>query len=66
MMSSAAGIHPDMRWLAIPLTAIVFTLLVLLPLESAGQWSANPGETVRNAFGPSKNQGAPMLSLIHI
>jgi len=40
------------------LTAVVFTLAVFLSLDSAAQWSASPGETVRNAFGPSKNQNA--------
>ena len=41
---------------------ILAALLILVayqPQESAAQWSANPGETVRNTFGPSKNDKAP-------
>lgn len=33
-------------------------LAVLFPLAAAAQWSAQPGETVRNAFGPSKGESA--------
>lgn len=29
------------------------------PQASMAQWAAGPGETVRNVFGPQKNQGAP-------
>lgn len=36
----------------------LFILVVMLPSESMAQWSANSGETVRNAFGPLKNQNA--------
>jgi len=35
-------------------------LAVLFSQEAAAQWAANPGDTVRNAFGPVKNQGAPV------
>jgi hypothetical protein len=58
MTSNAAKTHPDMRRPGMLLTAVIFALAVLLPPDSAAQWSAGPGETVRNAFGPSKNQHA--------
>jgi len=40
--------------------ATVFLILALFSIQkSVAQWSAEPGETVRNAFGPVKNQSAP-------
>ena len=60
MMSSAAEIHPDMQRADKTLAAVLFTLVLLLPLASLAQWSANPGETVRNAFGPSRSEAAPV------
>lgn len=39
--------------------AVLVVQIALLPLESAAQWSANPGDTVRNAFGPVKTGKAP-------
>jgi len=43
------------------LFVIVTAALILVafyPQQSAAQWSANPGETVRNEFGPVKNDKA--------
>lgn len=57
-MSSAAGTRPEMRARFEGLL-IVCLLLVLFPQESSAQWAAGPGETVRNVFGPQKNQDAP-------
>ena len=40
---------------------ILAALLILVAYqsqESAAQWSANPGDTVRNEFGPAKNDKA--------
>ena len=59
-MLNAAKTQPDMRRAGMLLTAVIFALAVLLPPDSAAQWSAGPGETVRNAFGPSKNQHVPV------
>lgn len=42
------------------MAAILLVLAVFLPFKTLAQWSANPGETVRDAFGPSKTQSAPM------
>ena len=35
-------------------------LALLLPVVAAAQWSAQPGETVRNGFGPLKGESASM------
>ena len=40
--------------------AVLLTLSALLPQHAAAQWSANPGDTVRNAFGPSKGLNVPL------
>jgi hypothetical protein len=37
------------------LTALLLILAFTYPQTSAAQWAAKPGETVRNAFGPTKN-----------
>ncbi|MEH6611243.1 MAG: hypothetical protein V7696_17865 [Halioglobus sp.] len=39
--------------------AIFITLGALLPIKAVAQWSANPGDTVRNAFGPAKGLNVP-------
>lgn len=44
---------------AMKLLVVCLILAVLYPQISTAQWSAMPGETVRNGFGPVKNQGAP-------
>jgi len=44
----------------VALAAVLFVLALLQAQESVAQWSANPGETIRNAFGPAKNKGAPV------
>lgn len=59
-MSSVAGIHPEMNRMPVTLVTVLLAITVLLQSESVAQWSASPGETVRNAFGPAKNQGAPV------
>ena len=41
----------------VALAAVLFVLALLQAQESVAQWSANPGETIRNAFGPAKNKG---------
>ena len=38
----------------------LIVLGLLFPLSVAAQWSAQPGETVRNAFGPLKGESASM------
>lgn len=40
------------------LLVLLLALFAWQPLESVAQWSAGPGETVRNAFGPQKNEEA--------
>ena len=34
---------------------VLLGMAMLLPPQSMAQWAANPGDTVRNAFGPVKN-----------
>ena len=43
------------RCLLVPLL-----LALMLPVAAAAQWSAQPGETVRNGFGPLKGESASM------
>jgi hypothetical protein len=39
--------------------AVGLALVAFYPEEASAQWAAGPGETVRNSFGPMKNQSAP-------
>jgi hypothetical protein len=42
------------------LIAVLLTLVLFLPQQTAAQWSAQPGDTVRNAFGPAKGLNVPV------
>lgn len=43
-----------------PCLFILACLALFLPTLVAAQWASQPGETVRNAFGPSKGESASM------
>jgi len=49
-----------MNRVTIIVMAVLLALTFVFPRESTAQWAANPGETVRNAFGPVKNEKAPV------
>ncbi len=38
----------------------IFLITLMLPFAAAAQWAAQPGETVRNGFGPLKGESASM------
>jgi len=58
MKSSAAATRSRRSRPAGLLAAVLLVAAGLAPAAGA-QWAAAPGDTVRNAFGPEKNQSAP-------